>query len=562
MALHPLSGALTRPMLWNPLVNPPLDELLMELTSSRSQEPLGAELWRQAADLTLGRDECDLSNILVLLGESYHLRTALWLCGDAERPELLATYPPEGLELADISEAVREWAAELDAPSHFGGAALEVALATSSRTQLVWPLALADGERAIWVSEADRDELPDLTPFAQLLRVTLSLLRARVRRQEQEEQLRDLRSAQELMGHIVDALPVGLYVVDKEHRIVAWNRKRETGTQGVAREDAIGKSVFEVLYRQPKDRLSRELHEVFLTDEIRRFEVESSASGERRYYRLTKVPMHVTGTADVTHVITIGEDITEPKRISERILHAEKLAALGQMAAGVMHEINNPLATITASAEAIQEHVQDGTEEAELLSMIETEVDRCKRIARDLLAFSRPPPSEKGPADIQDTVEDTLKLLQHHDRFKKIRVQREYVYDLPLVWANTERLVQVFVALALNALDAMEDDGELRVRTEVLDSLDQEIGISFIDTGCGIPQAELSKIFEPFYTSKLPGKGTGLGLSICYGIIQEHGGRIEVDSTIGAGSNFRVVLPAYHAESMESSEADATQSGG
>ncbi len=260
--------------------------------------------------------------------------------------------------------------------------------------------------------------------------------------------------------------------------------------------------------------------------------------------------MHVSGTGDVTHVITVGEDITEQKRIAERISHAEKLAALGQMAAGVMHEINNPLATITACVEAVSEGVDETSEPAELLSIIETEVDRCKRIARDLLAFSRPPPSEKGPVDIQETVEETLKLLRHHDRFKKIKVRREYVFDLPLVWANSERLVQVFVALALNALDAMEDDGELRVRTEVLPH-ENGLAISFIDTGCGIPQSELPKIFEPFYTSKLPGKGTGLGLSICYGIIQEHGGRIEVDSTIAVGSNFRIVLPVYEPEQTD-----------
>ncbi len=253
--------------------------------------------------------------------------------------------------------------------------------------------------------------------------------------------------------------------------------------------------------------------------------------------------MHVSSIHEVTHVITVGEDITEQKRIDERISHAEKLAALGQMAAGVMHEINNPLATITAGVDAVRECIDESNEAEELLSLIENEVDRCKGIAQDLLAFSRPPPSEKGPVDVQDTVEETLKLLLHHQRFKKIKLQREYVYDLPLVWANSERLIQVFVAVALNALDAMEDDGELRVRTEMLD--ENEVAISFIDTGCGIPQSELPKIFEPFYTSKQPGKGTGLGLSICYGIIQEHGGRIEVDSTIGAGSNFRVVLPAY-----------------
>jgi signal transduction histidine kinase len=120
----------------------------------------------------------------------------------------------------------------------------------------------------------------------------------------------------------------------------------------------------------------------------------------------------------------------------------------------------------------------------------------------------------------------------------------------------------VFVALALNALDAMEDDGDLRVRTEELEGEEDELGISFIDTGGGIPQAELPKIFGRVYTSKLPGKGTGLGLSICYGIVQEHGGRIEVDSTIGVGSNFRVVLPAYRMEESERDGASETTESG
>ncbi len=505
---------------------------------------------RRIGDMVVGRADCDLSYVLSALGDEIGLRSALWLSAEGAI-QLLSTHPVEGLDTAGLAGQLAGWMGTLSQPQRRRLPEDGPSLSPASRSQLIWPMDLEDSDRAIWVVESEGDEVGEVTEIAQLLRVAVTLMRARQRQTYHEAQLADLRSAQELMGHIVDALPVGLYVVDKGYQIVAWNRKRETGTQGVAREDAIGRSVFEVLYRQPRERLSEELQEVFDTDDIQRYEVESTASGERRFYRLTKVPMHVSGTDEVTHVITVGEDVTEQKRISERILHAEKLAALGQMAAGVMHEINNPLATITACVEAVQEVAEEQSEQAELLSMIETEVDRCKRIARDLLAFSRPPPSEKGPVDVQETVEETLKLLQHHDRFKKIRVQREYVYDLPLVWANSERLIQVFVALALNSLDAMEDDGELRVRTEAVDQSESEVGISFIDTGCGIPQVEFPKIFEPFYTSKLPGKGTGLGLSICYGIIQEHGGRIEVDSTIGLGSNFRVVLPAFRPEATE-----------
>jgi two-component system NtrC family sensor kinase len=528
----------------------------MARNPATSTDPGTVKLLRHIGDHLVGEVDCGINDVFAAFGQQLGLRSALWL-NQSGALEMLASYPEDEAGGEALAKRVSKWAVELNEPLVRRVEADE-ALAAESGWQTVWPLTLEAGDVAIWVVESREEALPEVESLAQLLRAAVMLKLGRERRADQEMQLKDLRSAQELMGHIVDALPVGLYVVDKDYRIVAWNRKRETGTQGVAREDAIGRSVFEVLYRQPRERLSTELQEVFATDEIRRYEVDSSASGERRFYRLTKVPMHVTGTNEVTHVITVGEDITEQKRIAERISHAEKLAALGQMAAGVMHEINNPLATITACVEAAQELVEAHSEGAELLSMVETEVDRCKRIARDLLAFSRPPPSEKGPADIQETVEETLKLLQHHDRFKKIRVQREYVYDLPLVWANSERLIQVFVALALNSLDAMEDDGELRVRTEVLDPYDQEVAISFIDTGCGIPPADIPKIFEPFYTSKLPGKGTGLGLSICYGIIQEHGGRIEVYSAIGAGSNFRVVLPAYRGDDRVEVEAPTT----
>ncbi len=508
------------------------------------------ELLPRLGGLLADPSDAHLAEALAVVGESLSLSCALFWIGEGRRPgagagaEPLASYPVGASSTNRLAEEVAALSDSLLEPRTRTGSELAAGgkLAAGSELQVLWPLDLGESRMALLVAETEGDIVPGLAALAELLRVALKLRISEDERAAGAARVRDLESQQELMGHIVDALPVGLYVVDKDYRIVAWNRKREAGTQGVAREDAIGRSVFEVLYRQPSDRMRSEIEEVFESNEVRHYEVESTASGEPRFYRLTKVPMRLAGTDEVTHVITIGEDITEQKRITERIAHAEKLVALGQMAAGVMHEINNPLATIAASAEVLRESSEPHSEEMEYVSMIETEVDRCKRIARDLLAFSRPPPSDKGPVDVQETVEETLTLLRHHDRFKKLAVQREYVFDVPLVWGNAEQLVQVFVALALNALDAMEDDGELRVRTEVLDDGDA-VGISFIDTGCGIPASDLPKIFEPFYTSKPPGKGTGLGLSICYGIIVEHDGRIEVDSTIGIGSNFRVVLP-------------------
>src|SRR6266704_2610002 len=162
----------------------------------------------------------------------------------------------------------------------------------------------------------------------------------------------EMEAQRSFAAQIIDSLPVGLYVIDRTYRIRAWNRKREAGTQGVSREGAVGRDVFEVLDRQPRELLKREFDRVFDTGEIQQVEMESAASGETRHYRITKIPMRQDGE-HISHVITIGEDITEWRQAQQRLSETEKLAAVGQLAAGVMHEINNPLATILACCEAL-----------------------------------------------------------------------------------------------------------------------------------------------------------------------------------------------------------------
>src|SRR5213596_895979 len=306
---------------------------------------------------------------------------------------------------------------------------------------------------------------------------------------------REVEAQRNFAARIIDSLPVGLYVIDRTYVIRAWNRKRESGTQGVAREDAVGREIFEVLDRQPRELPKREFDRVFDTGELQQVEMESAATGEPRYYRITKIPMRLD-EAHISHVITIGEDITDWRVAQQRLGQTEKLAAVGQLAAGVMHEINNPLATILACAEALALRTEslataDKQATAEYLKIIDTEVQRCRGIVDALLDFSRPKQGAKRPVAINDVLEQTLFLLKHHERFKRLSVARDLTEGLPQMAADAERLIQAFMALMLNAMDAMDARGVLTVRSRINPARRDELLIEFIDTGGGIQQENL-----------------------------------------------------------------------
>ena len=364
---------------------------------------------------------------------------------------------------------------------------------------------------------------------------------------ESAEQDRAVDEARQFTSLIIDSLPVGLYVVDREYRIQIWNRKRETGTQGLSRSQVVGRTVFEVLTRQSESKLREEFDAIFETGELRQSDMQVDTPEGPRTYRLTRVPMRLGGDT-ITHVMTIGEDVSEWREVQGRILQSEKLAALGQLAAGIMHEINNPLATIAACVAAgegrLSEVAGPGTGPLrEYLAIIDKEVQRCTNIVDGLLDFSRPKAREKAAAQLNEIVEEALGLLRHHKRFKQIALHRQLAPDLPPVVVNREQIIQVLMALTINSIDAMETGGRLTVRTMIGRRRLDEVVVEVEDTGPGIPGPVQSKIFEPFFTTKAPGRGTGLGLSICYGIVEEHRGRIEVESQVGRGSTFRVHLP-------------------
>ena len=320
---------------------------------------------------------------------------------------------------------------------------------------------------------------------------------------------REIDEQRRFTSLIIDRLPVGLYVVDRDYRIQVWNRKRETGTQGLRKSDVVGRPIFEVLTRQPAAQLKTEFDRVFRAGEVQQAEIEVDSRGEQRVYRISRIPMRLDGEA-ITHVITIGEDVTEAREVQLRILQSEKLAAVGQLAAGVMHEINNPLATIGACVAAIEARLgdhPDGTV-AEYLDIIDKEVLRCTHIVDGLLDFSRPKEIKpKQSVETNSLVDQTLFLLKHHQRFKRLQVSREFALDLPLMLANAEQMVQVLMALMLNGVDAMEDGGTLTVRTRRHAGRRDEVVIEVQDTGHGIPAADLAEDLRAVLHHQAAGAG-------------------------------------------------------
>ncbi len=348
----------------------------------------------------------------------------------------------------------------------------------------------------------------------------------------------------------VDTLPVGLYVVGRDYRVVLWNRKRETGTQGLRRAEVLGRPVFEVLHRQPEAALREEFDRVFSTGETLESEQEVNHGGEVRTYRTSRLPMRLDGD-EVSHVITIGEDVTETRAIQRAMHQTEKLAAVGQLAAGVMHEINNPLATIGACVAAISSRLGSTVEPVvrEYLEIIEAEVGRCTNIVDGLLDFSRAGRGgeQHTVLDFNALLERTLFLLKHHQRFRRLRVECSLADSAPQVVGNGERLIQAVMAILLNAADATAGNGTVRITTR---QEGQWVEAELIDDGPGIPADVLPKIFEPFYTTKGPSRGTGLGLAICYGIISDHQGRLDVQSEPGR-TVFRLALPLAREEAAK-----------
>jgi len=232
------------------------------------------------------------------------------------------------------------------------------------------------------------------------------------------------------------------------------------------------------------------------------------------------------------------------KETQNQLAQSEKMASLGQLAAGVAHEINNPLTGVLFYASLLLER-QDLDEGAkEDLSYIVEDANRCKNIVKSLLVYSRSTDSTKNIVQINEVVEQSLKLVRDQKKFRNTKIIRYLADEMMLINADTNKLNQVIINLVINAADAMEGSGKITLNT-YKDKLHKKVFLEIKDTGDGIPRENLSRIFDPFFTTKEVGKSTGLGLSIVYGIIEEHGGTISVKKTGAKGTIFIIELPLY-----------------
>jgi len=235
--------------------------------------------------------------------------------------------------------------------------------------------------------------------------------------------------------------------------------------------------------------------------------------------------------------------------LDEKLVQSQKLASIGELSAGIGHEINNPLAIISQETEWMQHLVKrigegDSKGVAELqdsLKEVLHQVDRCREITQNLLDFARRKEPVYQEVNVNKLIDDLSRLVEKEAVLHHIEIRRDFQKDLPLVHTDAPSLRQVVLNLLTNATHAVQKDGQIRIATK--SSQNGSVDIIVADTGCGIPKDHLTKIFDPFFTTKPEGKGTGLGLSICHGIVDKLGGRISVSSEVGKGATFVVTLP-------------------
>lgn len=368
---------------------------------------------------------------------------------------------------------------------------------------------------------------------------------------EQVRLQKQLAESQARLAAIVETAFDAIITVDKQHRITTFNPAAERIFVTAAAE-AIGQPI-----------------QTFLPDRWWQKVTSSGQSfslGEMEGYRRdgTRVPLEVSWVCvernGETFCTLVLRDITERKQALEelrakteelrqttrQLWQAARLAGVGELAASIAHELNNPLGTISLRLEGILAKTPPSDPRRKALEIIETEIERMCRLVANLLQFSRPGNDQFSTVHVAEEVEKTLELFHHHLRKRRIEVQTEYGTDVPTITADRQQLRQVLLNLLSNAADAMPQGGRLivRLRRGTLEHGTPAVVVEVIDNGTGIAPEHLPRVFDPFFTTKEEGKGTGLGLAICKRIIeQQHHGSITIESQPGQGTTVRIALP-------------------
>jgi two-component system, NtrC family, sensor kinase len=354
--------------------------------------------------------------------------------------------------------------------------------------------------------------------------------------QSLEQKALQIERLKDFSENIVESLRIGVVTIDLEDRIESWNPQLE---------DLLEIPRSEALHRKLEDVLPRDL-----AGEVSAHVASDHVSGIYRFHLNTRSNRHLVVNASIAPLLAkngarlgrlvLLDDITQRVRLEDQMVQTEKLTSLGLLAAGVAHEVNTPLAVISNYIQMLAKQIPEDDPRQKTIERIVKQTFRASEIVNNLLNFSRTGGTAPVEVDVNSVLEETLTLVQHPFKTAQVNVVKSYAERLPVILGSTTRLQQVFLNLFMNARDAMPAGGMLEVRTGARNG---SVEIEVTDTGAGIPPEHLHRIFDPFFTTKATGRGTGLGLSVSYGIIKEHAGKVDVRSTPGKGTSFRLEFP-------------------
>lgn len=363
---------------------------------------------------------------------------------------------------------------------------------------------------------------------------------------------KELIETKNFLESIVDRAGDAISVVDLEGKILYWNEGAEM-IYGFKKEEAVGRNIADVLY--PREKTLREAEEKLMEEimaRVRKGEVvpnvevkRMTKDGKEIITSMTISPLR-DAEGKIVGASRICKDITQLKKVEERLLLTERLTSLGELSAGVAHELRNPLAGIKINTQVLLRKKDLSEMERKLLQSSLEGIGKIQKIVEDMLHFAKPKAAHFKEEKINEVVESSLTIFQ--DKLKKGNISLIFQKGegLPNVWIDAHQIQQVLINLMLNAIQAMEKGGTLTLKTFLGDV--HRVGIEVRDTGIGIPQSHLKKIFDPFFTTK--SEGTGLGLSITLKILENHGATIDVESQEGKGSVFTIYFPVRKEDAL------------